>query len=74
MASVYAHESVLNCIGWALFHAGALATAVQARDAAGLGAGWQGSFPTPDVPEWHARAHIRNARMSTCGTHTRMRT
>ena len=29
MVSVYAHESVLNCVAWGLFHAGALKTSVK---------------------------------------------
>ncbi|KAI8463303.1 MAG: hypothetical protein J3K34DRAFT_527110 [Monoraphidium minutum] len=36
MVSLYAHESVLNCVSWALFHAGALTTRVEDGQLPGL--------------------------------------
>ncbi|GBF96808.1 hypothetical protein Rsub_09664 [Raphidocelis subcapitata] len=36
MASLYAHDSVLNCVAWGLFHAGALKTRLQDGELPGL--------------------------------------
>ncbi len=58
MVSVFAHESVLNCVGWGLFHAGALKTSVKVR----LGAGRRGGGFFCSCPHLHTnRTHQLHA-------------
>lgn len=63
MVSLYAHESVVNCVGWALFRAGALKTTAKARACAARGArppSFVAAAPAALLPSWLNPPHGAN--------------